>query len=127
MALTYSNRSNARRAALQAGLDRDRLEIIAHKSGDEVRFAWREKIPVVREGMSRVGGLDVLLPAKIIHKNGIKRPKAGGVCADIWKWFDLNPNATMSDVKIVGIEMDWNVNTLKRQYYEYRKFYNHIQ
>lgn len=126
MALTYSNRSNARRAALQAGLDRDRVEITVHKSGDEVRFGWREQVELVREVMSALGGLDVSFSAKFIEKNGIKRPRSGGVCAAIWEWLDLNSNATMSDIKIVGIEMGWNVNTLSRQYYEYRKFNNHI-
>lgn len=121
-ALTYSNRSNARRAALQAGLDRDKVEITVHKLGDEIRFGWREYIAIAENVMTTVGVLNVSLPTKRSEINGVKRPLSGGVCAAIWEWLDKNPHATLSDIKKIGLAVGWNKNTVTRQFYERRHF-----
>lgn len=127
MALTYSNRSNARRAALQSGLDRDRVEITVHKLDGEVRFGWKEQAELAGRAVTTVIESDTLVAERPIYKNCIKSPRAGGVCADIWGWLDRNGQAELRDLKYFGIKAGWNINTLTRQYYEHRKFNSHIQ
>ena len=127
MALTYSNRSNARRAALQAGLDRDRVDITVHKLDGEVRFGWKEQAAVAGGTITTVSEFDTLVAGNPIYNNGIKRPKTGGVCAAIWDWLDRNWQAELRYIKNVGVKAGWNINTLTRQYYEHRKFNSHIQ
>lgn len=127
MVLTYSNRSNARRAALQAGLDRDRVDITVHKIDGGVRFGWKEQVALAGRAITTVSECDKLIADKPIYRNGIKRPKTGGVCAAIWEWLDQNYQAELRSIKNVGVKAGWNINTLTRQYYEYRKFNNHIQ
>lgn len=40
-AKTYTNRNNARRAGVAAGVPAELVEITVHKNGDEVRFGWK--------------------------------------------------------------------------------------
>lgn len=119
MALTYSNRSNARRAAVQAGLDRDRVEITVHKLSDGVRFGFTEKIEFAGKPINT---MCVSYSGNLAMSNGIRRPRSGGVCSAIWEWIDRNRQATFSDIKVVGLKMGWNRNTVLRQFYECRKF-----
>lgn len=44
-AKTYTNRNNARRAGVAAGVPAELVEITVHKNGDEVRFGWKAKQP----------------------------------------------------------------------------------
>lgn len=118
MGLTYSNRSNARRAALQAGLERDRVEITVHKFPEGVRFGFVERIPFSNKLMHTVNASHV---ENRIDEDAIRRPSSGGVCSAIWEWVTKNPQATIGDIKIVGLEMGWNKNTVARQFYECRK------
>jgi hypothetical protein len=118
MRLTYSNRSNARRAALQSGLERDRVEITVHKFPQGVRFGFVERIPSSSKPMHTVNTLRI---EHQIDKDAIRRPSSGGVCSAIWEWVTKNPQATFGDIKNVGLEMGWNKNTVARQFYECRK------
>lgn len=118
MGLTYSNRSNARRAALQAGLERDRVEVTVHKFPEGVRFGFAERIPSCTKPMHTVNNLHT---ENRIDKDSIRRPSSGGVCSAIWEWVTKHPQATFGEIKIVGLEMGWNKNTVARQFYECRK------
>lgn len=40
---TFSTRSNARRAAIKAGVPMDEVEIVAQGKGDDVRFSWKRR------------------------------------------------------------------------------------
>lgn len=40
-AKTYTNRNNARRAGVAAGVPAELVEITVHKSAEGVRFGWR--------------------------------------------------------------------------------------
>ena len=118
MGLTYSNRSNARRAALQAGIERDRVEITVHKLLEGVRFGFAETIgssskPIRTADASHIDNR--------IDKDVIPRKRSGGVCLAIWEWVAKNPQATFGDIKALGVEMGWNKNTVARQFYECRK------
>ncbi|WP_157275053.1 hypothetical protein [Dechloromonas agitata] len=118
MGLTYSNRSNARRAALQAGIERDRVEITVHKLPEGVRFGFVERVPFSNKPMNTVNASHV---KNRIDEDAIRHPSSGGVCSAIWEWVTKNPQATFGDIKNVGLEMGWNKNTVARQFYECRK------
>lgn len=121
---TYSNRNNARRAGVQAGISSERIEITVHKNGDEVRFGWRaneaaQSPPVIKQtdGVSR---------PTLQTQNGIVRPAPGGACSAIWDWLNINPMASLSQAKQEGISRTWNVHTVTRQFYQWRKFTVHV-
>lgn len=114
MGLTYSNRSNARRAAVHTGLRVDQVEITVHKQVGEVRFGWKE-----------IAG-QLATTEKQENTNadasftGGKRPKDGTKCSLIWDWLDKNPSSQLKEVKSAGVAFGWNVNTVIRQFYLYK-------
>lgn len=118
MGLTYSNRSNARRAALQAGIERDRVEITVHKLPDGVRFGFAEG-GATGSDTNNVAAISLI--RNFTNEKAIRLPPSGGVCRAIREWIAKNPQATFRDIKVVGLEMGWNRNTVARQFYESRK------
>jgi hypothetical protein len=117
---TYSNRNNARRAGVQAGILSERVEITVHKNGDDVRFGWRANeaehlLPAIKQTDTRTHP-----PLEI--RNGIGRPAPGGACCAIWDWLDINPTASLSQAKQEGISRTWNTHTVTRQFYQWRKY-----
>ena len=117
---TYTKRVNARRAGVAAGIPSERVAITVHKNGDEVRLGWRESAtPVKAEKVTASSK-----PSKVEQeeRNGVKRPKAGGVCAAVWAWLDANPAATLKEAKAVAPAHGWNENNVSCEFYSWRKF-----
>lgn len=121
-AKTYTKRENARRAGVAAGVPAELVEITVHKNGDEVRFGWTKKeaaAPVIptnnakKEPAPKVGREE---------RNGVKRPRAGGLCAAVWAWLDANPTATIKDAKAAAPDHGWNENNVACEFYAWRKF-----
>lgn len=117
---TYTRRENARRAGVAAGVPSERVALTVHKNGDEVRFGWKESAtPVKPEKVTTASK-----PPKVEHeeRNGVKRPKAGGVCAAVWAWLDANPAATLKEAKAAAPAHGWNSNNVSCEFYARRKF-----
>lgn len=109
-AKTYTNRNNARRAGVAAGVPAELVEITVHKNGDEVRFGWKAKQPpasaaqgaastpaatatesepvapaVAVQGVTTSKAKKAAAPkVERVEQNGVKRPKEGGLCAAVW-------------------------------------------
>ena len=108
-AKTYSNRNNARRAGVQAGVPSEQVELTVHKSPEGVRFGWKQKPPpavgapvadpvvttVAQEAPAPKAKQVQRVRAERIEQNGVKRPAPGGLCAAVWEWLDANPAATL--------------------------------
>ncbi|WP_303786792.1 hypothetical protein [Azovibrio restrictus] len=118
---TYTRRENARRAGVAAGIPSERVAITVHKNGDEVRFGWKESATPVKP--EKVTTSSKPPKAEQEERNGVKRPKAGGVCADVWAWLDAHPDATLKDAKAQGEKRGWNPNNVSCEFYARRKFY----
>ncbi|WP_327083322.1 hypothetical protein U0039_14990 [Stenotrophomonas maltophilia] len=137
-AKTYTNRNNARRAGVAAGVPAELVEITVHKNGDEVRFGWKAKQPpasaaqgaastpaatatesepvapaVAVQGVTTSKAKKAAAPkVEREERNGVKRPRAGGLCAAVWAWLDAHPGATIKDAKLpplttVGTRTTW--------------------
>lgn len=124
-AKTYTNRTNARRAGVAAGVPAELVQITVHKNGDEVRFGWKQKEapapaaePVVTTSKPKKAAPKV----EREERNGVKRPRAGGLCAAVWAWLDANPGATIKDAKAAAPENGWNENNVACEFYAWRKF-----
>ncbi len=118
---TYTKRTNARRAALLAGVPRELVEISVHKLPEGVRFGWKvgeKQTPA----MPKMPSQNVTLRAGELERNGIKRPKAGGVCAAVWDWLDANPDVALKEVKVAACGHGWNVNNVVSEFYQWRRF-----
>ena len=118
---TYSRRENARRAGVAAGIPSERVAITVHKNGDEVRFGWTEKAPAASTTLT-TPPKEKHAPVPQVEKNGVKRTKAGGVCAAVWAWLDSNPDATLKSAKAEGENRGWNLNNVSCEYYARRRF-----
>lgn len=113
---TYTNRTNARRAGVAAGVPAELVEITVHKNGDEVRFGWKAKkapAPVITTGKPKV---------ERVEQNGVKRPASGGLCAAVWEYMDKHPKASAKDLREVAPSKGWNVNNVACEFYQWRKF-----
>lgn len=107
-ALTYSNRSNARRAAMKLGLERGQIQITVHKFSDGVRFGFIEhKVEPETKVTTFVSDAVQAIPS--------------GVCASIRAWLDQNPWASLMELKEVAKTTKWNMTTVCCQYYRWRK------
>lgn len=117
---TYTKRVNARRAGVAAGIPSERVAITVHKDGDEVRFGWKESATPVKQKP-----ITTLAAPKVEQeeRDGVKRPKAGGVCAAVWAWLDANPTATLKEAKAAAPANGWNQNNVSCEFYARRKFY----
>ncbi|WP_373388045.1 hypothetical protein [Pseudomonas alcaligenes] len=123
---TYTKRENARRAGVAAGVPAELVEITVHKNGDEVRFGWKQMEAPAPAAADAV--LTTSKPKKAaprvdrVEQNGVKRPKAGGLCAAVWAWLDAHPDATIKDAKAAAPENGWNANNVACEFYAWRKF-----
>ncbi|MBA0352027.1 MULTISPECIES: hypothetical protein [Stenotrophomonas] len=125
-AKTYTNRTNARRAGVAAGVPSELVEITVHKNGDEVRFGWKQKdapaaepAPVVATSKPKKAAAPKVQQEE---RNGVKRPKDGGACAAVWAWLDAHPGATVKDVREAAPEHGWNASNCQIEFYAWRKF-----
>ncbi|MDO4709994.1 MAG: hypothetical protein Q4B94_09390 [Pseudomonadota bacterium] len=145
---TYTKRINARRAGVAAGVPAELVEITVHKNGDEVRFGWKAKQPPASavQGAANTPAAtatesEPVAPAFAVQgvttnkakkaaapkvqqeeRNGVKRPRAGGLCAAVWAWLDANPTATIKDAKAAATDHSWNENNVACEFYAWRKF-----
>ena len=146
-AKTYTNRNNARRAGVAAGVPAELVEITVHKNGDEVRFGWKAKQPpasaaqgaastpaatatesepvapaVAVQGVTTSKAKKAAAPkVERVEQNGVKRPKDGGLCAAVWAWLDAHPGA-IKDAKAAATDHGWNENNVACEFYAWRKF-----
>lgn len=134
---TYSNRNNARRAGVQAGIPSEQVELTVHKSPEGVRFGWKQKplptaVAPTEPTLTTVVVETAAAPkAKQAHRvkvprieqNGVKRPAPGGLCAAIWDWLDANAGAALKEAKAVAADHSWNVNNMSCEYYQWRRFH----
>lgn len=131
---TYTKRTNARRAGVQAGIPAERLVITVHK-GDEVRFGFLDS-KAARECVQGFAPPTVPMPATPSAetersstaraqpevRNGVRRPAPGGVCRAVWDWLDANPMVSPKDAKVAAADHGWNKNNVSAEYYAWRKF-----
>ena len=133
---TYTRRENAKRAAVAAGIPAEQVQITVHKSGDDVRFGWERKTEADSRAQ-RPRKVAANTPAAAATKkrpvapaiaeqreerNGIKRPRVGGLCAAVWQYLDEHPSMTAKDVRVSAEEHGWNVNNVTIEFYQWRKF-----
>jgi hypothetical protein len=116
---TYTRRENARRAGVAAGIPSERVALTVHKDGDEVRFGWKESATPVKKAVTTASKVPKVEQEEC---NGVKRPKAGGVCAAVWAWLDANPTATLKEAKAAAPAHGWNPNNVSCEFYARRKF-----
>jgi len=130
-AKTYTNRNNARRAGVAAGVPAELVEITVHKNGDEVRFGWKQMeapAPAAEaapaDAVVTTGKPKKEPKPKIVRveQNGVKRPAPGGLCAAVWEWLDENGNCMPKDLKPVAEAKGWNLNNAQIELYQWRKF-----
>lgn len=123
---TYTNRNNARRAGVAAGVPAELVKITVHKNGDEVRFGWKAMEALTPSAADAV--VTTSKPKKAapkverVEQNGVKRPKDGGLCAAVWAWLEANPTATIKEAKAVAPGNGWNENNVACEFYAWRKF-----
>ena len=146
-AKTYTKRENAKRAAIAAGVPSELVEITVHKNGDEVRFGWKAKQPpasaaqgaantpaatatesepvapaFAAQGVTTSKAKKAAAPkVEREERNGVKRPRAGGLCAAVWAWLDANPGATIKEAKAAAPEHGWNEINVACEFYAWRK------
>ena len=126
-AKTYTNRNNARRAGVAAGVPAELVDITVHKSAEGVRFGWRPMEapapaaaePVVTTSKPKK---EPAPKVKREERNEVKRPRAGGLCAAVWAWLDAHPAATIKEAKAAAPEHGWNENNVACEFYAWRKF-----
>lgn len=125
-AKTYTNRTNARRAGVAAGVPAELVQITVHKKGDEVRFGWKQKeapAPAADVVVTTSKPKKEAAPkAEREERNGVKRPRAGGLCAAVWAWLDAHPTATIKDAKAAAPGHGWNENNVACEFYSWRRF-----
>lgn len=106
MKATYVNAKGARAAARKAGCTN---AVVTEVDG---RYSWAPKPAMTtRSAVSR------------IEQNGVKRPKAGGLCAAVWDYLDAhNEGATAKNIRVVAEQNGWNLNNAQIEFYQWRKF-----
>ncbi|MGT2505498.1 hypothetical protein [Cupriavidus basilensis] len=129
---TYTKRENAKRAAIAAGVPAGQVQITVHKNGDDVRFGWKAKEAPAKGAQgaastpaaSATRSRPVATPADAQReeRNGVKRPKAGGLCAQVWNWLDAHPTSTVKETKAWAEANQQNANNASIEFYAWRKF-----
>jgi hypothetical protein len=123
---TYTKRTNAKRAAVTAGIPEDQVEITVHKKDGEVRFGFKRKVAPVAEAApapaAKPAAATNAPAAEREQRNGVKRPRAGGACAAVWEWLGKHPGATVKEAKAAAADHGWNENNVSCEYYQHRKF-----
>lgn len=131
---TYTKRTNAKRAAIKAGIPDELVEITVHKKGGEVRFGFKKKEaapaaePVVTTPAPAPA--PVVLSGKTTapreERNGVKRPAPGGLCAAVWDALDAmhagGVTITAQAVRDLATAKGWNQNNAGIEMYQWRKF-----
>lgn len=133
---TYTKRTNARRAAVAAGVPVEDIEITVHKNAPGLRFGWiRLTSDSGRHTLTKpTPGTLVLAPPKKPPqrpaaapqpqvRNAVKRPNPGGLCAQVWEWLDAHPAATAKDARAAALTHGWNLGNTTCEFYAWRKFY----
>ncbi|MFR0717511.1 hypothetical protein ACLUS7_20900 [Enterobacterales bacterium BD_CKDN230030183-1A_HGKHYDSX7] len=105
---TYTKRENAKRAAIAAGVPAEQVQITVYKEGDRVRFGFERKevrcsaAPEVTTGKAKVPH------ESRTERNGVKRPRPGGVCAAVWEYLDQHGNLKPKELKPVAEAKGWS-------------------
>jgi len=125
---TFTKRTNAKRAAIKAGIAADQVEITVHKEKGKVRFGFKQKdaAPVVttpvETGTKMAKVLNGTPAPKREERNGVRRPAPGGLCAAVWAWLDEHRDATSADVKAQAEKVGWNQSNASIEFYGWRRF-----
>lgn len=124
---TYTNRHNARRAGVQAGIPRERIAITVHKAAGEVRFGFAEIAGPLQTSIEMVPPMPPTqtLPTEAPEKdvrNGVRRPGAGGLCRAVWDWLDAHPSVSVREALAVAPSMGWNLNNVSCEFYGWRRY-----
>lgn len=129
-AKTYTNRTNARRAGVAAGVPAELVQITVHKSADGTRFGWKQKeapapaaeaapaAPVVTTGKPKK---EAAPKVERVEQNGVKRP-GPGKCLEVWEYLDQHGNMKPKDLQPVAEAKGWNINNVQIELYQWRKF-----
>lgn len=129
---TYTKRTNAKRAAIKAGIPDELVEITVHKKGGEVRFGFKKKEagPVAQPVITTPAPAPVVLSARTAapreERNGVKRPAPGGLCAQVWEALDQMHAAkveiTAQAVRDLATAKGWNQNNASIESYQWKRF-----
>ncbi len=136
---TYTKRTNAKRAAIKAGVPVDQVEIVVHKSKDGVRFGWKQRDVQLLAGIFPTAPLETVFkvapkakqeaePVKTTVvkqrevRNGVKRPLPGTKGGAVWDWMDVNPKATSKEVREWAQKEGVNLNNASIEFYQHRRF-----
>lgn len=125
---TYTNRSNAKRAAMAAGIPESEVELTVHKvAGEKPRFGFKRKetqpsAPAKAAGKAHRAPASTA-PAKVRdERNGVCRPRAGGKCAAVWAWCDKHPDAKLADVRAWAEKANHNASNAMIEFYRWRRW-----
>lgn len=127
MSKTYTKRTNAKRAAVAAGIPANEVELTVHKvAGEEPRFGFKRK---EKQTQAPAGAATAAkrapagsAPAKVTAGSAqAQRPRAGGKCAAVWSWCDKHPDAKLADVRAWAEKHGHNVNNASQELYRWRK------
>lgn len=128
---TYTKRTNAKRAAIKAGIPDDQVEITVHKKDGEVRFGFKQKetqaaAPAkAAPAAKRAPAAKAPAEAREV-RNGVTRPRAGGLCAAVWEALDAmhagGVTITAQAVRDLATAKSWNQSNASIEMYQWRKF-----
>jgi len=123
---TYTKRTNAKRAGVQAGIPEDQVEITVHKEKGEVRFGFKQKEHTVAPAQATAAAKPVSAPKAPAEqreaRNGVKRPRAGGACARVWEHLDKHGDMAVTDIKAWAEKEGLNPGNAAIEIYQWRKF-----
>ncbi len=123
---TYTKRTNAKRAAVAAGIPEDQVEITVHKEKGEVRFGFKAKEAPIASAQAAPAAKPVAATktpaAERVERNGVKRPRAGGACDKVWSHLDAVGDMSVRDVKAWATANGLNPNNAAIEIYQWRKF-----
>lgn len=128
---TYTKRTNAKRAAIKAGIPAEQVEITVHKKDGEVRFGFKKKetqavAPAKASPAAKRAPAASTPAAPRVERNGVLRPRAGGACAAVWEALDkLHASGTVpatKDVRDLATAKNWNENNAVIELSRWRKF-----
>lgn len=130
---TYTKRTNAKRAAIKAGIPDEQVEITVQKKGGEVRFGFKQKeaapAPVVITTPAPVPApvlLSAVTTADRETRNNVRRPAPGGKCAAVWDALDqmhaANVDTNAGSVADLAMAKNWSLGNAQTELYQWRKW-----
>ncbi len=125
---TYTNRSNAKRAAIASGIPESEVELTVHKvAGEKPQFGFKRKetgatAPAKAAGKAQPAPASAAPATPRDKRNGVCRPRAGGACAAVWAHLDKYPESKLAGVRAWAEKHDHNVNNAMIEFYRWRKF-----